>query len=118
MEKKEATRLRVKRYRALHGSVTSSPDSVTKATENVTQSPNSVTLEEGEGVTKVGISPEDIRPDAWEKLHSFIQRGNNLEKLQRICGSLGGYAQGVWMGDLNLEDIGEVIGVKQGLYSK
>ena len=63
-------------------------------------------------------TPESEQPDAWKKLSEFIKRGNNLEKLQRIGGSLGKYSNEVWMGGLNLLEIGSVIGTKPGLYAK
>ena len=53
-----------------------------------------------------------------KKLDRFVSKGANLEKLQRICGSLGKYAEDVWLGELNLKTIGSVIGTKPGLHGK
>ena len=53
-----------------------------------------------------------------KRLDSFVSKGANLEKLQRICGSLGKYAEDIWLGELNLKTIGSVIGTKPGLHGK
>jgi len=112
MDKKEASKLRMQRYRKRNKSVTESvtysPNSVTINADNVTHSPDGFT----------SPPPESEQPDAWRKLGEFIKRGNNLEKLQRIGGSLGKYSNEVWMGGLNLLEIGSVIGTKPGLYAK
>jgi len=65
----------------------------------------------------------DVLPDPWEHVKDFITRPSNskmpnLEKLQRIAGSLGKYAGEVWLGDLTMQDIGEVIGTLPPAISK
>jgi len=76
-----------------------------------------------QGMTKSeGMTAEEAQKmlgiKRGQRLYNFTSRGNNLEKMQRICGSLGKYANEVWMGDLSVGEIGEVIGVKEGLYCK
>ena len=76
-----------------------------------------------EGVTGQGVT-EDI-PKAWANVRDFIRAESsssmpNLEKLQRIAGSLGKNAHEVRFGlyGPTLEDIGNTIGVLPPLVSR
>lgn len=71
--------------------------------------------------TQVMPLGDTLDDPAWQSVANFINRDSNtkmtnLEKLQRIAGSLGKYADGVFMGDLTMGQIGRVIGVKEGKY--
>ena len=59
---------------------------------------------------------------AWEHVKEFIQRPSprmpNLERLQRIAGSLGKNAHEVWFGNLTMQDIGQVIGTLPPVLAK
>lgn len=54
-------------------------------------------------------------PPEWAHVRDFIRSESSgmpkLERLQRIAGSLGKYAEGVYFGDLTMGEIGKVIGV-------
>ncbi len=72
------------------------------------------------GVTKVGVTEQGVTrlPPAWQAVKDYITRPtirepSNLERMQRICGSLGKRADDVWFGfgGLTAQDIGEVIGI-------
>lgn len=113
-KQKEVNRERVRRYREKQKGVTS------------------------EGVTEEGVTPP-VTPspvDGWPDVKAFIERESlgmpNLERLQRIAGSLrehklspvgGGpsypASKDVWFGvsGLTMEDIGSVIGTKEGKYA-
>jgi hypothetical protein len=65
-------------------------------------------------------NPQD---QAWAHLRTFISTPSegmsNLEKMQRIAGSLNKYADQVFFGasfELNMEQIGKVIGTKEALW--
>ena len=63
------------------------------------------------------LSPE------WAHVREFISRPQsgrmtNLEKMQRVAGSLGKNAGDVWVGGLTMEDIGEVIETLPAAISK
>jgi hypothetical protein len=74
-----------------------------------------------------GSNAENVRPvapypsDGWPDVMAYILREGprmaNLERLQRIAGSLGKQAGEVWFGisGLTMEDIGEVIGTQEAL---
>ena len=69
------------------------------------------------------LSRTNVTPYDWEHVKEFIQRPPNskmpnLEKLQRIAGSLGKNADAVWFGDLTMQDIGAVIGTLPPAISK
>ena len=78
-----------------------------------------------EGVTPQGVT-ENVIPvtplDGWPDVIAYIERDSprmpNLERLQRIAGSLGSNASEVWFGvtGLTMQDIGEVIGIQPSLY--
>ena len=84
------------------------------------------------GVTKIDSNPrESVTPavtpnpnDGWKDVEAFIKRDSprmaNLERLQRIAGSLGKRSGDVWFGvsGLTMEDIGSVIGTQEGLYAR
>jgi hypothetical protein len=54
----------------------------------------------------------------WKHLADYIKEGNNLEKMQRIAGSLAlRHLDGeVWFGGLTMKDIGDTIGTLPPLY--
>ena len=72
------------------------------------------------------VTPDVTLSDPWEHVKEFISEPvtswvvggdmTRLERMQRIAGSLGKRAHGVWFGDLTVEDIGKVIGVKEAMY--
>lgn len=92
-QEREAARLRKQRQR-------SRPD----------VTPSDVTPSAVEDVT-----PEVALPPEWAHVRDFIRSESSgmpkLERLQRIAGSLGKYADGVYFGDLTMGEIGRVIGV-------
>ncbi len=99
--RKEAGRERIRRYRALHQGVT--------LEQGVTEPVVS------EGVTSLsGVTGTLTGP--WltvaEHINTPCPGMPNLERLQRIAGSLGKYADQGWygLGGLTMEDIGRVIG--------
>ena len=61
-------------------------------------------------IQKVEITTHLAQDDP---LVSYIKRGDNLQRLQMICGSLGKNAEHVFLGRHNLKDIGEVIGASK-----
>ena len=65
---------------------------------------------------KPAVKPID--PD-WQHVKDYILSEcpgmPRLERLQRIAGSLGKYADDVWFGGLTMGDIGRVIGVQGAL---
>lgn len=73
-----------------------------------------------EGVTSGNVTPVLDDP-AWQNIANFINRESstdmtNLEKLQRIAGSLGTYADQVYMGELTMAEVGKVIGTKEARF--
>tara|TARA_Y100000310_G_scaffold241250_1_gene245177 strand:+ start:227 stop:610 length:384 start_codon:yes stop_codon:yes gene_type:complete len=116
-----AARERKRRQRAK--SVTSERDTVTSKRdilESVTSPPKAEGVTPGESVTfsdVTPLSPVVSLPPEWDTIARYISREGsgmpNLERLQRIAGSLGKYADEVWMGELTVGDIGRVIG-KEG----
>jgi hypothetical protein len=70
-----------------------------------------------------GVIPDVIPSEGWRTVEAYISREGpampNLERLQRIAGSLGKYAGDVWFGlsGLTMRDIGEVIGTQPARYS-
>jgi len=98
--KREATRERVKRYRA------KKDVTLNYVTPSVVVTPDVTPL-----------------PSEWQVVKDFISRESNskmpnLEKLQRIAGSLGKYADEVWFGELSMGDIGRVIGVQAASFTR
>lgn len=82
-------------------------------------------MTETEGMTQENITPV-ITPnpvDGWPDVKAYISREApgmaNLERLQRIAGALGKRAGDVWFGvsGLTMEDIGSVLGTKEGKYA-
>ncbi len=76
------------------------------------------------GVTSPGRDIEGVTPldPGWQHVKDFIlhdppeNKGMpRLERLQRIAGSLGKYADDVYFGELTMGDIGKVIGTKPAL---
>ena len=63
-------------------------------------------------------------PDGWKDVKAYVQRESsgmpNLERLQRIAGSLGSQAGEVMFGvtGIMMEDIGSVVGVEGAKYGK
>ena len=59
------------------------------------------------------VSTEQELDAGWRVVISMISRPRGLEKMQAICGSLGKYAEQVWLGQtgITIKDIGEAIGV-------
>lgn len=49
-------------------------------------------------------------PQDWAKVIEYIERPGNLDKMKAIIGSLGRYADQVWLGGLTVKEIGDVIG--------
>ncbi len=102
---REASRERIRRYRALHKGVTSE--------QGVTDPSVSEGVTLGQGVTS-GVTGSLTGP--WltvaEKINTPCPGMPNLERLQRISGSLSKYADQVWfgLGGLTMSDIGKVIG--------
>ncbi len=101
--RKEAGRERIRRYRALHSE------------QGVTD------LSLSEGVTSLsGVTGDLTGP--WlavaEHINTPCPGMPNLERLQRISGSLGKYADQVWygLGGLTMSDIGKVIGTLPAMY--
>ena len=81
-----------------------------------------------QGITSEGITSEKpVIPEAsnpidpsWQHVKGWLLADPGvgmprLERLQRIAGSLGKYADDVWFGGLTMGDIGRVIGVKGAL---
>ena len=110
----------------LTGSNKNFPDNVTKSVDSMTQMADNVTLD-GDRVMKVSPTPRSeqvlkyqqlLGIERGKKLDKFVSKGNNLVKLQRACGSLGKNAEDVWLGELNLKTIGNIIGTKPGLFEK
>ncbi len=80
-----------------------------------------VDLTQPQGVCLIVIpSPKDGWPDVKAYISRESPRMANLERLQRIAGSLGKCSGDVWFGvsGLTMEDIGSVIGTKEGLYAR
>jgi hypothetical protein len=102
-KQKEATRERVRRYREKGKDVTPQVENVTPIAEL--------------------HNPQD---KAWQHVKEYIQSESpgmsRLERLQRIAGSLGKYADQVYFGvnseglQLTMDQIGKVIGTKEALY--
>ena len=73
-------------------------------------------------VTPKYVTPNLPQEPGWADVQAFILRDSprmaNLERLQRIAGSLGKYADDVQYGisGLTMLDIGEVIGTQPALY--
>ena len=116
---KEATRERVRRYREKNSTRVTpivtpivTPTRVTPR-DNVTPKPKNVTPY---------VTPILPTEPGWADVQAFILRDSprmgNLERLQRIAGSLGKYADDVMYGisGLTMLDIGEVIGTQPALY--
>ena len=77
-----------------------------------------------EGLTEENVRPVTPSPvDGWPDVKAYISREvpgmANLERLQRIAGALGKRAGDVWFGvsGLTMEDIGSVLGTKEGKYA-
>ena len=108
---REANRLKAQRHREREKGVT---EGVTENNSN----PQELTP----------VTPEIVTPDVlpvtpgWADVQAFILRDSprmgNLERLQRIAGSLGKYADDVMYGisGLTMQDIGECIGTQPALY--
>lgn len=96
-KQKEATKEAVKRYRA--------------------KKCNTQDVIPGNVIPDPVIPEGDVIPQA-EKLKAFISRGDNLEKLQRIAGSLGKLSNEVYFMGMTFEDIGNLFGPLPGKYSR
>uniref|UniRef100_A0A6H2A0K0 Uncharacterized protein n=1 Tax=viral metagenome TaxID=1070528 RepID=A0A6H2A0K0_9ZZZZ len=78
------------------------------------------------GITKLNrvMEPGDrVIPDLpSDALKAYISRPSpgmaNLERLQRLSGSLGKYGSQVFMGNYTIEEIGKAIGVLPPLYPR
>ena len=112
-KQREANRERIRRYRDKQKGVTSD---VVCNTLDVTP--------QAQGITKTSVTPCNplVIPETWQVVRDFISRPtegmSNLEKLQRIAGSLGRNADEVWFGlmGLTMGDIGRVIGMQEAKY--
>lgn len=83
-----------------------------------------VTPDTPKAVTPDGMSRPAVTPsDGWPDVEAYILRDSprmpNLERLQRIAGSLDKYADQVMFGvsGLTMQDIGETIGSLPPAYS-
>jgi hypothetical protein len=131
---------RAKRYREKKKGVT---DVVTTEEENVTVGQESVTRDDGCLYSVTGhrirgpLIPVELSEDMKLRIELLAAHGGgwadvardvtspapgmpNLERMQRIAGSLGKYTDDVWYGDkgLTMGDIGKVIGTLPPLIGK
>ena len=81
---------------------------------------------EGITDTKVPSGGEHVIPPEWQAVKRYISRPGNLDRMQRIAGSLGVTSNKVYLADqvyfgiggLTITDIGKVIGTQEARLPK